>query len=57
MEPSFNPAAVGKESKINVTAAYAMALTGFENNPRTMYAGGDLPFFFSNRIMEWERSS
>lgn len=46
MEPSFNPAAVGKESKINVTAAYAMALTGFENNPRTMYAGGDLPFFF-----------
>ena len=22
MEPSFNPAAVGKESKINVTAAY-----------------------------------
>lgn len=46
MEPSFNPAAAGKESKINVAAAYAMALTGFENNPRTMYAGGDLPFYF-----------
>lgn len=46
MEPSFNPAAVGKESKINVAAAYAMNLTGFENNPRTMYAGGDMPFYF-----------
>ena len=46
MEPSFNPAAVGKESKVNVTAAYAMNFVGFENNPRTMYAGGDLPFYF-----------
>ena len=24
MEPSFNPAAVGKEAKINVTGAYAI---------------------------------
>lgn len=46
MEPSFNPAAVGKESKINVVGAYNMTLTGFENNPRTMYAAGDLPFYF-----------
>lgn len=46
MEPSFNPAAVGKEMKINVAAAYNMTLAGFENNPRTMYAGGDLPFYF-----------
>lgn len=46
MEPSFNPAAVGKEQKINVTAAYNMTLTGFENNPRTMYAAGDMPFYF-----------
>lgn len=46
MEPSFNPASVGKESKINVAGAYAMTLTGFENNPRTMYFGGDMPFFF-----------
>ena len=44
MEPSFNPAAVGKEQKINVTGAYAMTMTGFENNPKTMYAAGDLPF-------------
>mgnify|MGYP002521373754 CR=1 FL=1 len=46
MEPSFNPASAGKESKINVTGAYAMTLTGFENNPKTMYVGGDMPFYF-----------
>ena len=45
METSFNPAAVGKQSKINVDVAYNMTLTGFENNPRTMYASADLPFY------------
>lgn len=45
MEPSYNPAAVGKQSKINVTAAYAIDLAGFEHNPRTMYVGGDMPFY------------
>ena len=40
MEPYFNPGAVGKEAKINVTAAYAMNFVGFENNPRTMYLAG-----------------
>jgi len=46
MEPSFNPAAVGKQDVINVAVAYNMTLTGFENNPKTMYAGVDLPFYF-----------
>ena len=45
METSFNPAATGKEKKINVTAAYNNTLTGFENNPRTMYASADMPFY------------
>lgn len=45
MEPSFNPAAVGKEPKLNVTGAYAMTLTGFENAPRTMHFGADMPFY------------
>ena len=40
MEPSFNPAAAGKESVINVTGAYAMSMTGFEHNPKTMYLAG-----------------
>ena len=46
MEPSFNPASVGKESKVNAVVAYAMDLAGFENNPRTMYAAADVPFYF-----------
>ena len=47
MEPSFNPGAIGKQEKVNITAAYNMTLTGFENNPKTMYAGADLPFYFA----------
>ena len=45
METSFNPAAVGKQQKINVDVAYNMTLAGFENNPKTMYASADLPFY------------
>ena len=48
MEPSFNPAAIGKEAKLNVAAAYAIDLAGFEHNPQTAYAGADLPFYFLN---------
>ena len=50
MEPSFNPAAAGKEQKLNVVGAYAMTLTGFENNPRTMYIAGDMPFMLLNKL-------
>lgn len=46
MEPSYNPAAVGKESKLNATGAYAIDFAGFENNPQTMYFAADLPFYF-----------
>ena len=42
MEPSFNPAAVGKEAKLNVTGAYALQMAGFEHNPKTMYAAADM---------------
>ena len=45
MEPSFNPASVGKESKLNAVAAYALQLAGFEHNPKTMYAAADMPFY------------
>jgi type IX secretion system PorP/SprF family membrane protein len=45
MEPSFNPASVGKEAKLNVAAAYAIQMAGFEHNPNTMYAGADMPFY------------
>ena len=46
MEPSFNPAAVGKENKLNVAVAYAIDFAGYENNPRTAYIGGDMPLYF-----------
>lgn len=48
LESSFNPAAIGKTSLINVTGAYAMSMAGFENNPKTMYVAGDMPFYFIN---------
>ena len=44
--PYYNPATVGKQSKVNVAVAYQMNLVGFENNPRTMYIAADLPFYF-----------
>jgi type IX secretion system PorP/SprF family membrane protein len=44
METSFNPATVGKEAKLNVAAAYAIQIAGFEHNPNTMYAAADMPF-------------
>lgn len=46
MEPSFNAASVGKQAKLNVSAAYAIDLAGFKHNPQTMYAGADMPFMF-----------
>ena len=48
MEPSFNPAAIGKEAKLNVAGAYAIQLAGFEHNPKTMYAAADMPFYAMN---------
>lgn len=46
MEPSFNPASVGKYDKLNINAVYAMDMAGFEHNPQTMYAAADIPFYF-----------
>jgi len=48
MEPSFNPASVGKEDKLNAVVAYAMQFAGFEHNPKTMYAAADMPFYAMN---------
>ena len=45
MESSFNPAAVGKEAKLNVTGAYALQMAGFEHNPKTMYAAADMQLY------------
>lgn len=45
METSFNPAAAGKQPKLNVSVAYALDMAGFEHNPQTAYAAADLPFY------------
>ena len=47
MEPSFNSAAVGKQSKLNITATYALNMVGYEHNPRTLYAAADIPFYWA----------
>lgn len=46
LETSFNPAAAGKQTKLNVSAAYAVDLAGFEHNPQTAYVSADMPFVF-----------
>lgn len=45
METSFNPAAAGKQQKLNVVGAYAMQFAGFDNNPNTMFLAADMPFY------------
>lgn len=45
MESSYNPGAVGKQPKLNVTAAYAIDMAGFEHNPQTAYVSADIPFY------------
>lgn len=45
MPTSFNPGAAGRQDKLNINAAYSMALAGFKHNPNTMYASADMPFF------------
>ena len=46
METSYNPAAAGKQNKMNVVGVYNMSLVGFEHNPRTMFISDDVPFRF-----------
>lgn len=44
MQTHFNPAAAGKEAKLNISGAYAMSMAGYENAPQTAYISGDMPF-------------
>ena len=45
METAYNPAAAGKQDVLNVVVAYNTTLTGFENNPKTMYTSADMPLY------------
>ncbi len=46
MEPSYNPASVGKDNKLNVVGVYALDFAGYEHNPNTFYVGADMPLYF-----------
>ena len=48
LETYYNPAAVGKQEKINAAAVYALDFAGFEHNPRSMFITGDMPFYALN---------
>ena len=43
MEPSFNPAVVGKQGLLNVTGVYALGFAGVRHHPRSVYLAGDAP--------------
>ena len=45
LEPSYNPAAIGKQAVINVAAAYALEMAGFRHNPQTAFITADMPFY------------
>lgn len=45
----YNPAAVGADSALHVTAFSRMQWSGVENAPRTFFVSGDMPFKIRNR--------
>jgi type IX secretion system PorP/SprF family membrane protein len=42
----FNPAASGTDGLLNVNLVYSMQMVGFDDAPKTLYAGGDCPIYF-----------
>lgn len=42
----YNPATSGTDGLLNVNAAYSMQFAGFDNAPKTMYVGADMPIYF-----------
>lgn len=42
LESQFNPAAVGRSTQLNISAAYQMHAMGYEDAGSTMYAGADV---------------
>lgn len=44
MEPQFNPAAVGIRPNLRVMGCYSNQMSGYTDNPKTMFLGADTPF-------------
>lgn len=49
LESQYNPAAVGIKSNLRVSGCYSNQMSGYSNNPKTMFVGLDLPLFFINK--------
>jgi type IX secretion system PorP/SprF family membrane protein len=46
MEPQYNPAAAGSTDNMRIVGTYSAQMSGYEDAPKTMYFGADLPAFF-----------
>ena len=44
----YNPGASGTDGLLNVAAAYSMQFVGFDDAPKTLYVGADIPVYFLN---------
>ena len=43
LEPQFNPATVGVKPNKRVVGCYSNQLSGYTDNPKTMFLGADMP--------------
>ena len=50
LQTQFNPAAAGKEARLNLAGVYAMTMAGFSNAPQTAYVSGDMPMQLGKTI-------
>lgn len=48
MEPEYNPAAAGSTEYMRIVGTYSAQMSGYDDAPKTMYFGADLPAFFLN---------
>ncbi len=42
----FNPAVSGTDGMLDVSLAYSLQMAGYDDAPRTMYAGANMPIYF-----------
>ena len=42
----YNPAVSGTDGLFNAAASYSIQMAGYDDAPRTMYIGADIPVYF-----------
>lgn len=50
MEPQFNPAAVGVTPHLRVLGCYSNQMSGYTDNPKTMFLGADMPLHLRHAV-------